>query len=195
MFTKKSISNKIILYQCPEISLFKGFELLKEKNKFKDYFINILRTFKKFKFYFIEFPPCSFKSPTVQFQFVLINAEHTELKEHIADFSDFQEYHTKKNKIVLQFPSLSKDSLLSVPVPLPKTKEEIYTSIAPFMRLGNVEQIHEIWTKVSEKLIDSIKADKKKQFWVSTSGLAVPWLHVRIDLKPKYYNYEPFKRS
>lgn len=160
MFTKKNISNKTILYQCPEFSLFKGFELLKEKNNFKDCFINILRTFKKFKYYFIEFPPCSYNS-TVPFQFVLINAEHSELKEHIADFSDFQEYHTKKNKAVIQFPSLSKDSLLTVPVPLTKTKKQIYTSIAPFMRFGNEKQIHEIWTKVSQKLVDSVKSDKK----------------------------------
>jgi hypothetical protein len=96
MFTKKNISNKTILYQCPQISLSKGFELLQEdNNKLKDCFISILKTFKKFKYYFIEFPPCSYNS-TLPFQFVLINAEDSELKTHIADFSDFQEYHTKK---------------------------------------------------------------------------------------------------
>jgi hypothetical protein len=30
--------------------------------------------------------------------------------------------------------------------------------------------------------------------WVSTSGLAVPWLHLRLDARPKYYGFEPYKR-
>lgn len=29
--------------------------------------------------------------------------------------------------------------------------------------------------------------------WVSTSGLGVPWLHVRLDDAPKYYTHRPFR--
>ena len=29
--------------------------------------------------------------------------------------------------------------------------------------------------------------------WVSTSGLGVSWLHIRIDTRPKYYSYAPFR--
>lgn len=29
--------------------------------------------------------------------------------------------------------------------------------------------------------------------WLSTSGLGVYWLHMRLDRRPKYYTYEPFK--
>lgn len=194
MFTQQKISKDIYLYECKEIPLIKGFTLLQQQNDFKESFINILRTFKKFKYYFIEFPSCSFFSHNICFQFVIINADHTSLKTHVADFSDFQEYHTKKNEYIIQFPSLSKDSLLIVPVPLKGINIENYSSISPFMKFANKKQIYEIWTKVSQALIRSLQTDKNKSFWLSTSGLAVPWLHIRIDTKPKYYHYQPFKR-
>jgi len=30
--------------------------------------------------------------------------------------------------------------------------------------------------------------------WVSTSGLGVPWLHVRLDQRPKYVTHRPYRR-
>jgi len=32
-----------------------------------------------------------------------------------------------------------------------------------------------------------------RRTWLSTSGLGVGWLHVRLDSRPKYYTYEPYK--
>ncbi len=29
--------------------------------------------------------------------------------------------------------------------------------------------------------------------WLNTSGLGVPWLHVRIDSRPKYITYRPYR--
>ncbi|MFY0533025.1 DUF6940 family protein [Nannocystis pusilla] len=29
--------------------------------------------------------------------------------------------------------------------------------------------------------------------WLSTSGSAVPWLHVRLDARPKYYVFGPYR--
>ena len=29
--------------------------------------------------------------------------------------------------------------------------------------------------------------------WLSTSGLGVPWLHVRLDPRPKYYRHGPYR--
>ena len=31
--------------------------------------------------------------------------------------------------------------------------------------------------------------------WVSTSGLGVYWLHVRLDSYPKYYQHAPYKNA
>jgi hypothetical protein len=28
--------------------------------------------------------------------------------------------------------------------------------------------------------------------WLSTSGLGVAWLHIRLDSTPKYYQHQPY---
>jgi hypothetical protein len=34
-----------------------------------------------------------------------------------------------------------------------------------------------------------------RRFWISTSGLGVPWVHVRLDSYPKYYQYRPYAQG
>ncbi len=31
--------------------------------------------------------------------------------------------------------------------------------------------------------------------WLSTAGGGVAWLHVRLDSRPKYYGYSPYKTA
>jgi hypothetical protein len=31
--------------------------------------------------------------------------------------------------------------------------------------------------------------------WLSTAGMGVSWLHVRLDSSLKYYGYKPFKQT
>jgi len=31
--------------------------------------------------------------------------------------------------------------------------------------------------------------------WLSTAGLGVYWLHLRLDSRPKYYRYQPYKAA
>lgn len=28
--------------------------------------------------------------------------------------------------------------------------------------------------------------------WLNTAGAGVPWLHIRLDSRPKYYRYQPY---
>jgi hypothetical protein len=37
-------------------------------------------------------------------------------------------------------------------------------------------------------------AGEDAPLWISTSGLGVYWLHVRLDARPKYYTYAPFRQ-
>lgn len=30
--------------------------------------------------------------------------------------------------------------------------------------------------------------------WLNTAGGGVPWLHLRIDSRPKYYTFEPYRK-
>jgi len=29
--------------------------------------------------------------------------------------------------------------------------------------------------------------------WVSTAGMGVPWLHARLDTRPKYFRHAPYR--
>ena len=30
--------------------------------------------------------------------------------------------------------------------------------------------------------------------WLSTAGLGVYWLHLRLDTRPKYYSFQPYRK-
>jgi len=32
-----------------------------------------------------------------------------------------------------------------------------------------------------------------KRVWLSTAGMGVSWLHVRLDDRPKYYGHRPYR--
>ena len=34
-----------------------------------------------------------------------------------------------------------------------------------------------------------------KPVWLSTAGAGVSWLHVRLDDRPKYYGYAPYREA
>ncbi len=39
-------------------------------------------------------------------------------------------------------------------------------------------------------VVEEIEPDGAK---VSTNGLGVAWLHVRLDTRPKYYTFQPYR--
>ena len=34
-----------------------------------------------------------------------------------------------------------------------------------------------------------------KPTWLSTAGMGVAWLHVRLDQRPKYYAHRPYRED
>lgn len=47
----------------------------------------------------------------------------------------------------------------------------------------------ELWTAVAAAVA---AWPANRPLWVSTAGLGVHWLHVRLDARPKYYRHRPF---
>jgi hypothetical protein len=82
------------------------------------------------------------------------------------------------HKNVIAFPSLSKDTDLVVPCR--KYNNSVYTSISTFSRTVPIKQQVAFWQKVGKTI--------GEDDWVSTSGLGVSWLHVRVEKYPKYYH-------
>lgn len=91
---------------------------------------------------------------------------------------------------VLVFTNLGGNATLIVPRATPAAEAAAYAHAAAFFRAAPVAQRHELLrvlaTTVTEKLSD-------RPLWVSTCGLGVPWLHVRLDRWPKYYSYGPYR--
>lgn len=88
------------------------------------------------------------------------------------------------------FPNLSGDAWLVVPSR--RAEPERYTHLAAFVRGAPRDQVHALWQAVGEA-VERWWAERRDPVWVSTSGLGVSWLHVRLDERPKYYHHAPYR--
>jgi hypothetical protein len=60
------------------------------------------------------------------------------------------------------------------------------------MRTAPGAQKHALWRAVGEAMQRRIS---QKPVWLSTAGMGVAWLHVRLDDRPKYYGYMPYRNA
>lgn len=119
------------------------------------------------------------------FEFVLVNS--STLPGLTAEKHFFEKYFSGES--VVSFPNLGGDAQLIVPTD--KSADNNYTHLATFVRNAAPEQVDKFWQVVAEIYRKSISETPK---WLSTSGLGVYWLHVRIDTRPKYYQYLKYKQ-
>lgn len=103
--------------------------------------------------------------------------------------------HIKKSrsKNVVSFYNLSKTSLLIIPYPKKDkdNKYKNYKTLKDFIDNSPKSQQIKLWKKVSSCIKKMLK--KNNKIWVSTHGLGIPYLHIRIDTNPKYYITNKFK--
>jgi len=83
---------------------------------------------------------------------------------------------------------LSGDATLVVPCP--RGQLSAYAQLSTFAREAPVDQQHQLWALVGAALLRRLGA---QPVWLSTSGLGVYWLHIRLDSAPKYYTHEPYR--
>jgi len=128
--------------------------------------------------------------------------ESDRLEKINQDYDPFAEHFIKpKNKYVTSFLNLSKKSLLVVPVPLRDSQKASvpvplrdsqkanktfnYTTIKDFIDNAPQKQQIALWKHVAKlvkkllKVVDTV--------YINTHGLGVYYLHVRLDIIPKYY--------
>lgn len=89
------------------------------------------------------------------------------------------------------FDNLGKDARLVVPCPL--GPPFAYAHLARFVREGPGEQVDALWRRVGAAMREWWSMRPATPVWISTSGGGVPWLHVRLDTRPKYYSYAPYR--
>jgi hypothetical protein len=53
-------------------------------------------------------------------------------------------------------------------------------------------QKHALWMLVGVAMQRRLN---NRPVWLSTAGAGVSWLHVRLDDRPKYYGYRPYRET
>ena len=123
------------------------------------------------------------------FEFVLLDTPGFATRP--TDSHSFKNFFTDDDadQGVVCFQNLSGDATLVVPSP--RTDLSAYGHLAAFIRNAPRPQVDALWQVVGRTVKEKIS---DKPFWLSTAGGGVAWLHVRLDNRPKYYGYGPYKR-
>lgn len=103
------------------------------------------------------------------------------------DSSPFAEYF-RPDCSVVTFESLGRDALLVTPCP--GERGDDFAHLSRFVATASNERKNALWKAVGEALEKRIGPDPT---WVSTAGLGVSWLHVRLDMRPKYYRHSAYR--
>ncbi len=107
------------------------------------------------------------------------------------DASPFAEhFRAAADSEIVEFSNLGNDAILIVPTP--RGASSAYGHVAAFAREAPESQRHQLWAQVGDTFERRLNA---KPVWLSTAGGGVAWLHVRLDDRPKYYSYEPYRKS
>ncbi|MEL6252428.1 MAG: hypothetical protein AAFR87_10500 [Bacteroidota bacterium] len=183
---KEREGSKYLLLQQGEYLTYLDF--IKQLESFADFrsFYTKLLQEAPYLAYFWEQKAMTSTSLDTPYEFVLVNSPS--LAQVSADRNSFSTKFSKGHSVV-SFKNLGKDASLIVPCP-PDGKTD-FPHLATFLRNAAAKQIHDFWQEVAR----TYKADLgESPKWLSTSGLGVYWLHVRVDSRPKYYTYPPYRQ-
>jgi hypothetical protein len=134
-----------------------------------------------------ETPPVTIASVSQPFEFVLLDNPSLARRSGPKAFA---EHFNAGEAGVIVFPNLGGDAIMVVPCPL--AEASAYGHLAAFVRLAPESQRHALWQSVGKAMMRRISV---KPVWLSTAGAGVSWLHVRLDDRPKYYGFGPYKQQ
>jgi hypothetical protein len=132
-----------------------------------------------------ETPAVTAATVTRPFEFVVLNSPG--LARH-PDPEAFAEHFAEAEAGVAVFQNLGGDAILVAPCPV--ADSSAYGHLAAFVRLAPEQQREALWQSVGRATAQRVAANP---VWLSTAGAGVSWLHVRLDDRPKYYGFAPYK--
>jgi len=158
----------------------------KDDSEFRTFFMSLLAEapFSAFRW---ETPPVTAESVDRAFEFVLLDSPGLARQPDPQAFAEHFARETPKPGVVA-FPNLGKDAIMVVPCPI--ALPSAYGHLAAFVRKAPESQRHALWELVGETMERRLGATP---VWLSTAGAGVSWLHVRLDDRPKYYGYAPYR--
>ncbi|MDW3645632.1 MAG: hypothetical protein R8P61_01050 [Bacteroidia bacterium] len=183
---KERQGNKYLISRN-EISLtYQDFiDLLKRSAEFRSFYTSLLKE-APFQAYFWEQKAMTAASLDTPYEFVLVNSPS--LARVSADRNSFARKFSQESSVV-SFKNLGRDASLIVPCPADSKTD--FPHLASFLRSAIEDQIQDFWKEVGRTYEADLGESPK---WLSTSGLGVYWLHVRVDSRPKYYTYSPYRQ-
>jgi hypothetical protein len=134
-----------------------------------------------------ETPPVTTAAATRPFEFVLLDSPGLARRPEPEAFAE--QFRAAPAADVVEFANLGGDAILVVPCP--QAAPSAYGHLAAFVRAAPEAQRHALWQRVGEAMAKRLG---DSPVWLSTAGAGVSWLHVRLDDRPKYYGFEPYRR-
>jgi Family of unknown function (DUF6940) len=154
---------------------------------FRRFFISVLVD-SPFHAYFWETPSVTDATINREFEFVLVDSQ--QLVGVRTDERAFANHFTsvQPDESVIEFSNLGGDATLVVPCP--RGPLSAYSQLSTFVRMAPDDQQHQLWTMVGAALERQLGS---QPVWLSTSGLGIYWLHIRLDSTPKYFTHDPYR--
>ena len=176
-----------ILCDGKPVSYAEAIDRWQDDGDFRDFFIGLLAE-APYDAYLWETPPITRMTSTRAFECVLV--ESPELARLSPDPAAFAQHFeaADEDTAVASFWNLGGDARLVAPKP--RASLIAYPHLAAFARAAPVPQQHAFWSTVGTSVADRLS---DRPLWLSTCGLGVAWLHVRLDSRPKYYTFQPYR--
>lgn len=179
----------IVHWNGAVLSMRQTYELCVSSVPFRQAFMDELAAIP-FPAYFWETPPVTLTTAERAFEFVVTDAPTlATVGPEIDAFREHFEKDSLRNGVV-QFENVSRDAVLVVPCPL--AEHSSYTHFAAFIRNAPRAQVHALLRAMGEAVLARWS---HRPLWVSTAGMGVYWLHLRLDSRPKYYRHMPYTSS
>ena len=154
---------------------------------FRNFFLRVLAE-APFAAYRWETPALTQQTLDRPFEYVLLDSPGL---DRAVEREAFAEHFAQAGSAtVVTFGNLGRDAILIAPVP--RGPDSQYGHLGAFMRQASLEQKHDLWQAVAKAMRQRIS---DQPVWLSTAGAGVPWLHVRLDDRPKYYGHRPYQAT
>lgn len=160
--------------------------LLEDDTEFRSFFTRSIQE-AGYDSYFWEVPPVTSSTLSQPFEFVVVEGASLEFLR--PDPKPFAEHFAARaGASVIDFRNLGGDAQLVVPAPV-ASDTGCYTHLGRFLREAPSSQIDAFWQTVGRSMRQRISTSP---LWLSTAGMGVSWLHLRLDSRPKYYRHRAY---
>lgn len=121
------------------------------------------------------------------FECVLLPASG--LAGRAADASAFAQYLRRTPERAVRFENLGGDAWLIAPAPAGQAD---FGHLGAFLREACAADLCALWAALAEHGPSAIE---QGYGWFNTAGDGVPWLHLRLDARPKYYQHRAYRAA